>query len=193
MTEDMKADKKEVIRKAAVDVISEYGYYNTSISQIAERAAVAVGTIYNYFENKEEILEYIFSVELEKRIKFLKELKEKEISVWDKIKKFLEMHFAEVRRNTAAAKISVREKEFPRAAHSGAIAEYRSQIPEQIKKIVQEAVAKGEMREHNIEIISAMIFASVHGIVERAIKTDNFAVLQEAPEEVIDLLKNGLK
>ncbi len=185
-------DKKEQIRRSAVEVISEHGYYNTSISQIAKQAGVAVGTIYNYFDCKEEILEYIFAVELEKRINFLEKLQQKNLDIWDKVDNFLKMHFSEVQKNIAAAKISIREKEFPRSAYSSSIAEYRSLIPEHIEELVSDAVERGEIKDFNPEIVSNLIFGALQGIVERAIKDNNISLLKEAPEVIISILREGL-
>ncbi len=50
------ADKYRRILEAAVSVIAENGYYQSRVSEIAERAGVADGTIYLYFKNKEQIL-----------------------------------------------------------------------------------------------------------------------------------------
>lgn len=44
------------ILEAAVAVIAEKGFQNTTIKQIAAKAEVADGTIYNYFKNKDDIL-----------------------------------------------------------------------------------------------------------------------------------------
>jgi len=70
----MSAEKKEQIRDAAVDVISENGFYNTRMQDIADEAGLAVGTIYNYFSNKDDVLEYIFKVEMERRMEIMKDL-----------------------------------------------------------------------------------------------------------------------
>ena len=39
----------------AIEVIAEQGFQRTKIKQIAARAGVADGTIYNYFKNKDAI------------------------------------------------------------------------------------------------------------------------------------------
>ena len=52
--------KKEAILDAAVVEIASHGYYGTTVAMIARRAGVADGTIYLYFENKEEILVSLF-------------------------------------------------------------------------------------------------------------------------------------
>src|SRR2546423_8984150 len=52
--------KRERILRAAVDVFAEFGYFNAKVSQIAKSAGVADGTIYLYFDGKEDLLTTIF-------------------------------------------------------------------------------------------------------------------------------------
>jgi AcrR family transcriptional regulator len=47
------------IEDAAMELIIEQGYHATSMRQIAERAELALGGIYNHFKSKEEIFEAI--------------------------------------------------------------------------------------------------------------------------------------
>ena len=49
-------EKRARILDAAIDVIAENGYFNARISDIAERAGVADGTVYLYFKSKDYIL-----------------------------------------------------------------------------------------------------------------------------------------
>lgn len=51
-------DKKERILKAAASVFAERGFAGTDVAQIAARAGVAKGSLYNYFDNKEDL--YLF-------------------------------------------------------------------------------------------------------------------------------------
>ena len=51
----IQARRKQII-EAAIGVIAEHGFQRTTIKQIAQRAEVADGTIYNYFKNKDAIL-----------------------------------------------------------------------------------------------------------------------------------------
>ena len=50
------ADKYQRILDGAVAVFADKGFFNSRISDIADRADVADGTVYLYFKNKEEIL-----------------------------------------------------------------------------------------------------------------------------------------
>ena len=86
-------EKKDLIRQAAVKVIAEGGYPLATTEKIAAEAGVAVGTIYNYFQNKEEIITGIFGGEYQKRNAFYKIIAQMELEPLDKIKSVVEMHF----------------------------------------------------------------------------------------------------
>jgi AcrR family transcriptional regulator len=47
------------VENAAVELFMEQGYHATSMRQIAERAGLALGGIYNYFSSKDELFEAI--------------------------------------------------------------------------------------------------------------------------------------
>jgi TetR/AcrR family fatty acid metabolism transcriptional regulator len=49
-------DKYQRILDAAVAVFAQKGFHSARVSDVAERASVADGTIYLYFRNKEELL-----------------------------------------------------------------------------------------------------------------------------------------
>ncbi len=186
-------EKKELIRKAAVRVMSERGFYNTKTSEIAEEAGVAVGTIYNYFKNKNDILDYIFAFELEKRLSTLNNLSKNDLTFWEKLEQFLTFHFREIKDNICVGEILVREKEFPRKNGSNSINKYLNMIPDILQKLLEEAAVKGEVKENfDPEIMSNIIFGSIQGIVERAISNNNPEMLKFAPGELLRFLKEGL-
>lgn len=49
-------EKKEKIIKAGFDLICEKGYYNTNTAEIAKKAGVSTGIVYQYFKDKHDIL-----------------------------------------------------------------------------------------------------------------------------------------
>jgi AcrR family transcriptional regulator len=50
---------RSAIEDSAVELFMEHGYHATSMRQIAERAGLALGGIYNHFSSKEELFEGI--------------------------------------------------------------------------------------------------------------------------------------
>ena len=56
VTDDDRANKRRAILDAAATEIATFGYERANINAIAERAGIGRGTIYLYFESKEEVL-----------------------------------------------------------------------------------------------------------------------------------------
>lgn len=57
-------DKQTAILDATLELVSERGFHDAPTSAIAQQAGVGVGTIYRYFEDKEDLID-----ELYKRLK----------------------------------------------------------------------------------------------------------------------------
>lgn len=55
-----RADRKESILAAALACFVERGFHGTAIPQIAERADIAAGTIYHYFDSKEALVNALY-------------------------------------------------------------------------------------------------------------------------------------
>src|SRR6185503_18746508 len=58
--ETAKADKREAILRAAIDVFAERGFFNAQVADVARAAGVAAGTVYLYFRGKDDLLVSIF-------------------------------------------------------------------------------------------------------------------------------------
>ena len=55
-----RTDRRESILDAALESFVERGFYGTAIPQIAEKANIAAGTIYHYFESKEVLVNALY-------------------------------------------------------------------------------------------------------------------------------------
>ncbi|HPE18425.1 MAG TPA: TetR/AcrR family transcriptional regulator [Tenuifilaceae bacterium] len=56
---EIRETTKQKIVDAALELFAEAGFHTTSISQIARKAGISKGLMYNYFESKEELLKEI--------------------------------------------------------------------------------------------------------------------------------------
>ena len=52
--------KRDAILRAAIDVFAERGFFNAQVADVARVAGVAAGTVYLYFESKDDLLVCIF-------------------------------------------------------------------------------------------------------------------------------------
>ncbi len=192
----VKLNRKELIRQTAIQVMAEYGYHNSTTDKIAEEAGIAVGTIYNYFRNKEQILEYIFAVELEKRQKAFVEQQQSSKPVLEKLQALLELHFAEIANNIAVGQILVREQQLPGKSEVTSISDFLQGVPQWIEELLNTAIEQGEICTCDTRIIAAAMFGAVQGVAAKAVfeedKNIQNQILQSAPKELIHLFTGGI-
>jgi TetR/AcrR family fatty acid metabolism transcriptional regulator len=187
-------NKKELIRQAAIKVIAEEGFFSSTTDRIAKEAGIAVGTVYNYFSSKEDILNYIFETEYEIRSRFFSAMKDEKIHSLDKIMKILKMHFDEFTKNPAVGIVILRERRFGRKRPLEGIRQYEG-LPEFFKKILGEGITAGEIVECDVDLVASLIFGMVEAVMEKCISIDASSMkrdVQDALKEVANLLRYGL-
>src|SRR5215212_1458336 len=59
-----KEKTRRAILRAALELFARKGFYNTTTKAISRRAGIAEGTLFNYFETKEDLALYFFEEEL---------------------------------------------------------------------------------------------------------------------------------
>ncbi|GAE34884.1 TetR/AcrR family transcriptional regulator [Bacillus akibai] len=91
-----KGPKYNQIIEAAVKVIASHGYHQAQVSKIAKEAGVADGTIYLYFENKEDILISLFEEKMGHFVEIIRERISAELSVEDKFLILVKTHFEQL-------------------------------------------------------------------------------------------------
>ena len=99
-------DKHQRIIKAALKVFAKKGFYNSRVSEIAKEAAVADGTIYLYFKNKDDILISVFETEMVKMISSMKSELSKIDDPVEKVKVFAQQHLNMITINQEWAEVA---------------------------------------------------------------------------------------
>src|SRR5690554_2593021 len=136
-------EKKEWIRKAAISIIAREGFYNCTTDKIAEEAGVSVKTIYNYFNNKKEILSYIFKIECIKLDIFFSRLKKKDFSVPKIIKLLIDKYFKYTFRNQELARLLHDESNKSENEITREIYNYILSVREHLRELLDEGVEEG--------------------------------------------------
>ncbi len=189
-------NKKAIIREAATRVISRKGYFQTRPKDVAEEADISVGTIYNYFESKQEILVDIFSKEFSDRKDFYQELSERDLPLIDQIKKILKRHFSRLSNHKELMRVIIQERFKPGSKLGRRLNESYSEVIYYIEQLIEEALEKEQIRPCNPKIIAAALFGSVESTIASGIlmdEKDEEEVFKLAPEELAEFFWNGLK
>ncbi len=105
MGADPRRGKRAQITEAAVEVFAEKGFHAARVSDIARRAGVADGTIYNYFKNKEDLLLSIFEEKMDILLAGVAEALEGVDDPCEQIRVFARHHFMQVQQNRSSAEV----------------------------------------------------------------------------------------
>ncbi|MCE7058004.1 TetR/AcrR family transcriptional regulator [Algoriphagus sp. AGSA1] len=94
-------EKKKLIIGSALDLINCHGFHGCPMSQVAKNAGVAAGTIYTYFENKEDMIYAIHDEVMEQIYEQValkddpsRPFEERFFTFWDNLLEFYEQNRA---------------------------------------------------------------------------------------------------
>jgi len=54
------SDKRAAILEATLRLISKHGFHGTAMSKVSKEACVSVGTIYHYFDSKDDLIDELY-------------------------------------------------------------------------------------------------------------------------------------
>ena len=155
-------DKPQQIIDAAVRVFARKGYWNSRVSDIARAAGIAAGTIYLYFETKEDILITVFRDKMAEFVSALWRAIAEEPDAVAKLRRLVSMHFEILEREPELAEVVQVElrqgQKFFRGPATQEIAAYFALIA----SVLEEGVASGQFRRDlPVKIATKMLFGAM--------------------------------
>ncbi|MDD2216817.1 MAG: TetR/AcrR family transcriptional regulator [Eubacteriales bacterium] len=160
-----KKKKNTLILEAAFELFSGNGYKNTKIADIAAKAGIGKGTVYEYYESKEDI--FISSI-VETIIEDYSVTSQKvteHASTLDKLRFFLDFEmsiFSKYGADASDLKTHLIEShphmsdKMRNALSAVLVAEY-----EIISDIIREGIASGEIRNIDVALLANFIISSI--------------------------------
>jgi len=151
-------EKYRKIIDAATKVFAKKGFYNAKVSEIAQEAGIADGTIYIYFKHKDDILISLFEEKMQEVLDNMKQQISLESDPLKKIEKFALVHLKLIQDNKDIAEIIQVElrqsSKFMKNYHNIKFFEYLDLI----SHIIQEGKEKGLIREDILPGIAKRAF-----------------------------------
>lgn len=187
-----KGEKYEAILEAAVKVIAVNGYGNSQVNKIAKEAGVADGTVYLYFDSKEEMMVDIFNEFLGG---FIEEIRLEMAEITDsagKLKKLVEAHLSKLESNYDHAVVCLVELRRPDPNLRQATGEILRKYFNLIEQLVEEGQANGTFNPKlNKYLVRQMIFGTLDEIVISWVWHRYPGLAAQAPQ-VYKMLLDGL-
>lgn len=112
LREQRKLEKRQRIRAAAREMFSRHGYETATLRQIARRAHVALGTIFNYAQDKRDLVFLIFNEELSTLANEALAAANSQAQFLDQLMGLCRPHYEFFARDPALSRILLRELTF---------------------------------------------------------------------------------
>src|ERR1041384_7257607 len=184
--------KRDRILRAAIDVFARNGYFNAKVSEIAKAAGVADGTIYLYFDGKEDVLVTIFR---EHTRHYLQSLERDLASVRrpeERIRVAIRHHLETLGRDKAlaiVAQVELRQSlKFMSLFSQQEVADYLNIL----RKVVEHGQKEGTFRRNlHPQLVAKAVFGILDEMVTSWILSEkDYDVVAQA-DQVADLILTG--
>lgn len=189
-----RAAKRERILRAAIDVFARTGYFNAKVSEVAREAGVADGTIYLYFQGKEDLLVSIFRELTQKHLDELKALLSSISDPAEKLRSTVRFHLQQLGQDRSSAvvfQVELRHSlKFMSLFTHLEFAEYLNVI----RSIVEEGQTVGAFRSNiSAQLVAKSMFGILDEMVTSWILSEKDYRLDEQSDAVADLILHGLR
>jgi len=185
--------KRTTIVQAAIEVFGKKSFRDSNISEIARRAEVAEGTIYQYFKNKEDLF---FSIPMEKTKEFCSGLDlhlQGIIGPINKMRKFIWYYLYFFKTNPEYGRILMLEmrvsKGFVKTKTYSFLRESTSEILEIIKEGQEEGIVR---RDASPYVIRHLTLGILEHVVTRWLLKDEKYDLMNSYEDIDKLVIDGI-
>jgi len=180
--------------RAAVQVIAERGYFSARMADVAARAKVADGTLYLYFQGKEDLLASIFEDYANEFMLRAKADLENITDPRERLARVIERHLVSFERDRALAhvfQIELRHtRRFLRRVAKGKVAEYLQLLQE----VVSDGMRRGTFRtDIPAEVAARVVFGSIDESVTAWVLAERPGRLAAQAEPLLAMLLQGLE
>lgn len=191
----MKFEKYNLILDAAIKVFAKNGFYQSTVAQIAREAGVADGTIYLYFENKEDILYQFFANKTKQIFDQFQKVVEEGATAESKLRNLTKTHLGEFQGNIDMAIVfqaetrQVRQSEAIRTHVLDIARKYR----EVIGMIIEGGQSEGSMRKDlYLGLVKTYITGAIDEVINSWVLADGKYDLVSMADPLVDLYIKGI-
>jgi len=188
------ADKYQRILDAAVAVFAEKGFFVSRISDIADRANVADGTVYLYFKNKDEILATAINTAFDGFMKTAREELSNLPTPSERLRRLAYLHLEALGSNRNLAVVFQMELRQSTRFLSRFSHEHLVEYFNLVREAIRDGKASGEFRAELPEKIAAnCFFGAMDEMVTSWVLSEKDYPLANVADSLLDILLNGIK
>ena len=189
----VKIDKRRAILDAAVEIFAKHGFSDATISDVADRANIAGGTVYLYFKNKEDLLIQAMNEIISSRLAEIKLAISHVENPVERLYQMILLHVEHFSNDPYVVKFLVSEwrqsEEFYQL--NPEYNPFREYI-DYVASICQEAIDAGFIRALNSRTFAYIIVGTMDFVLTQWVTKCETLDPYKIAEEVRDILRHGV-
>ena len=186
-------DKPQQIIAAAVRVFARRGYFNARVSDIAREAGIAAGTIYLYFDTKEDILVTLFRQKMEGFVQAARKAVGSEPDAESKLRRLVAMHFSILEEDPELAEVVQLELRQGQKLFRGPATHEIAAYFALIAGVLEAGVAEGRFRHDlPVKVATKMLFGAMDQLATSWVLGKRGYRLSDTAPAVADIFLRGV-
>lgn len=180
------------ILAAARAVIAEKGYENTVMSDIAQRAGVVEGSLYRFFENKQELLIRVTEDWFQEQLTSDSGVASIR-GTWNKLRHLIWRALMVIRRHPALSRFVLTEIRPNPNYRSMPLFQLNRRLTAEIRGVCEEAIASGEFRgDVTPSLLRDMIFGCIEHRTWAFLRGEGDFSIDEVADGIANVIYRGM-
>ena len=189
---DQAAPKRDALLRAAIDVFAERGFFNAQVADVARAAGVAAGTVYLYFQGKDDLLVSIFERTMREALAEARGAAHPDPA--ERLRAFARLHLGRLGRDRHLAivfQVELRQSvKFMERFSSTLFREYLGQIRAAIADGQQARLFRADLKA---TAVAKMFFGALDEMATNWILSRRRYSLEADADQVVDLFLSGAR
>jgi AcrR family transcriptional regulator len=177
---------KDAILNASVRLFSDKGFHNVSMQDIAEESEFAVGTLYNFFQSKEQLFTELMNNCADKIYNTLWPILESNLRQDEKLRTFVRAYAKFAEDNIEFIRLYISEYGTLTLIlpHDGHAEKIKAVIDAKISDIIKSGIKNNIFRPVDTEIITLALLSTIRSFIFESSKEFNKAKVEQGLKKI---------
>ena len=182
---------KDGIYEAAIGVLEKHGMDGLTMDRVAEVAGVAKGSLYNYFQSKQELVRFIFDKTVEPAKRAVDDILAQPNPAVCKLESCLRVWFELLARNRGVFEFLLNDPAAPHC-HDPNEQGNREEAIAMLRVIFEQGIAEGAFRSFNAGRAAEMFFGALTVSIQQQLVLGKERPVDESVGNLIDIFLYGV-
>ncbi len=182
---------KDGIYEASLEVLKEHGMEGLTMDRVAEAAGVAKGSVYNYFQSKQDLIRFILDKTLEPAKRAEREILAEPTTAIQKLEACLRVWFELLARNRGLFEFLINDPS-SRHLHHPRERGNREEGIAVLRTIFEQGIDEGAFRPFDAGRAAEMFFGAVMASVDQQLLSREERPVDDSVRSLIDVFLYGV-